>query len=1286
VLHRFIVPAFGSTASFLLSGRILGCIGIPFMFKLYTFLTSFRILSLAGTALAAAAICIFAAYVQLPLLWTALLLATIPFAWLVYFIFKRISLQDAASKVDDLFRQVGETATTHTPADRRAEIEVLNKRLMEAVRTIKESKLGHTSGNAALYELPWYIVIGNPAAGKSTAIAHSGLNFPFSDKAGRAVQGIGGTRNCDWFFTTEGILLDTAGRYAVEEEDRSEWFGFLRLLKKYRPKAPINGIVIVASIAELVTSRPDATIALAKQLRQRVQELTERLELFVPVYVVFTKADLVAGFVDFFEDANADERSRVWGATLPYSADGNVNAVASFDHHFDHLTEGLRVLGTTRMASNRGQSVSPGVLSFPLEFAGLRHHLRSFVATLFEDNPYQFKPIFRGFYFTSAVQEGTAVHSAATRIRRQFSLSEGRPLSASIESRTGFFLKQLFSSVIFPDKQLVRQYASRRKLLLRQAGFFGGALALGLLIAVWTWSFHTNRQYLQNTQADLDKAVKIQAVRTDLGSRLEALEILQDRLEQLQRYRRDKPLSLGFGLYQGERIEHKLRVEYIAGLKQVMLVPVTENLEKFLAAAVTRTLAAPDTGTAAGGDASGKFPEPESAGAKLQETSRPSSTLYTETAAGNADAVYNALKTYLMLANRDKFDASHLGDQLTRFWRDWLEANRGDTPREQIIRSAERLVQFYLSQAGEPDFPLIDNKLALVEQVRDNLRVAIKGTPARQRVYNEIKMRASTRYPARTVAAIVGEDNRHWIAGSHAVSGAFTREAWEQFVSGAIREASTSALHSADWVLKTAAQDDLTLEGSPEQIERDLTRMYKSEYIVEWKKFIQGISVTEFGNFEGAVTALNRLGDPASSPIVTLLQAVHGDTSWDNPSAVHQGLQKTRNSLMDWFRTTILRKTPSELQVSVPANIGKAPEIRSGVIAREFSAIARLSTLRSDNQDASLLTAYLGHLSKVRSRFNQIRNAGDVGPASRQLMQSTLEGNGSELSDTLKYVEESMLTGMTDAERAAIRPLLVRPLMQAFSVIVVPAEKEINTTWTAQVLEPFNRGPASKYPFSPQSKVEAAPEEIAQIFGPDGAIAKFLQSQLGPLVTRRGDTIAARTWADMGIRLNPEFSANLNRYVGNPAVSDMKPGTSTAPVTRFQMRPAPSPGLLEYSIDIDGQVLRYRNGQQEWFNFVWPSANGQPGARITGVAADGQPVEIGDFPGKFGLEKLINAAQRRKLDSGGFELAWTSGKYTVAVEFSLISDARSQAAATASGNENGLRGLRLPAKVAGNAG
>ncbi|MFX5705788.1 ImcF-related family protein, partial [Acinetobacter baumannii] len=75
---------------------------------------------------------------------------------------------------------------------------------------------------------------------------------------------------------------------------------------------------------------------------------------------------------------------------------------------------------------------------------------------------------------------------------------------------------------------------------------------------------------------------KLQEKRLDLQSRFEALEILQDRIEQLDRYRSSRPISVGLGLYQGDLLERKLREEYFAGIKEIMLKPVSSNIETYL--------------------------------------------------------------------------------------------------------------------------------------------------------------------------------------------------------------------------------------------------------------------------------------------------------------------------------------------------------------------------------------------------------------------------------------------------------------------------------------------------------------------------------------------------------------------------------------------------------------------------------------------------------------------------------------------------------------------------------
>ncbi len=1294
-----------------------------------------RVLGVLGLAALAAFLFLGADALQVGLTWAAIALGVAVLAWLVVWGVKRWRAHRAAALLQqDLEGNLdGGGGARDARADGKAggdkaQAEAIRQRLQEAMQTIRTSRLGERTGRAALYELPWYMIIGNPAAGKSTAIVQSGLRFPFARGTDNILQGIGGTRNCDWFFSSEGILIDTAGRYSVQEEDRAEWLGFLALLKRNRPKAPINGILIAASLAELNEARPDATIRLAKSLRQRVQELTEALEVFAPVYVLFTKADLIPGFVEFFEDRDPAEREKVWGATLPYQVEQPVDAVAQFDRHFDELQDGLKEVALAHMSLHRGQAMSPAMLAFPLEFAATKPVLRSFVATLFEENPYQHRPVFRGFYFTSAVQVGEASSRTRNGVAEQFALTPKlEHATGLVMSEHGFFLKDLFSKVIFADRDLVRQHAGRARQLMRTWAFAGGAATLALLLAAWSWSWVGNRQLVASVQADLEKAVHLQQDRVDLASRLEALTLMQDRIEELDAWKQHRPWSVGLGLYQGDAVERTLRREYFQGVRRVMLEPVAQAIEGYLgevnqhagelkpvmhealAAAGTASVTTEGaTGTPAAA-ATAATANAASAAAVANNSAAPKAVAvpsrYAEASATDVEDAYKALKTYLMLAERQRMDSAHLTDQVTRFWRGWLEANRGTMPRDQLMRSAERLLSFCMANLHDPQYPVLDDNFGLVDQTRDNLRRVVHGTPAIERVYGDVKARASTRYPSITVASIVGDKGRTVVAGSAVVAGTFTRQAWDGYIDKAFKDAAANELQSTDWVLKTSSRDDLSLQGSPEQIRKTLTDLYKADYVREWQRFMQGVSIADFGSFDVAVQRMDTLGDASESPIRRLFITLNEQTAWDNPTLLNERLGGARRGVVEWFKSSILRMSPASVEVKVDADGVGGKGIPMGAIGREFAALPRIVQARDGG--ASLLDTYLQGLGKVRSRFNQIRNQGDAGPAARQWMASTLDGgNGSELADTLRFVDEQMLTGASDVARATLKPLLVRPLIQSFDVLVGPTEGEVNRLWAAQVLQPFQQNLAGKYPFDRNSKLEAGPTEIARVFGPSGAIAKFSTDAIGPLVTRRGDAVTPRLWANLGLRLKPAFVEGLPAWIGTldgaagaaPVATAAGTGNAGAAgagggagaaVSTFQLLPQGAPGFVSYTVEIDGQQMVYRNGAATWANFVWPNTAGAPGVRLTGVTPDGRTVEVFSSPGSFGFERLIDAARVKKFPGGIRELSWGEGRQAITVQYRAVTSpgpaapppgAAGQSVAAAAA---GLRGLRLPEVVAG---
>ncbi|MCE1239550.1 MAG: type VI secretion system membrane subunit TssM [Azonexaceae bacterium] len=1231
------------------------------MQKLRNLLTDSRFLSFLGIAAITAFFFLGASTLKIALMWAAIASAVILVVWLGVWLYRRRKSRQAGDAIGSMLEEQAERAIKRAAPGAAAEIQALRERMQEAVKTIKTSKLGQLSGSEALYELPWYMTIGNPAAGKSTAIVNSGLKFPFDDGGNAIIKGIGGTRNCDWFFTTEGILLDTAGRYSIHEEDREEWLGFLGLLKKHRPRAPINGIIVTVSIGELIGNSPNFAISLAKSLRQRVQELTEKLEVFAPVYVLFTKVDLIPGFHEFFVDLDWNERDKVWGATIPYDQAGGSELISLFDQHFDELYEGLKALSTAQMSRQQNTGMPPGLLTFPSEFSAIKPALRAFIATLFEENPFQFKPVFRGFYITSAIQTSEIPPLSNDRVLRKFSLQGTGDSQVKAVLSHGYFLKELFSKVVFPDRNLVRQHTTRSKERLRQFAVLGALCVLGLALGGWSWSYFNNRSLLNNVEQDVAKAIKIQEGRFDLQSRLEALEIIQDRLAQLEQFNKDHPVSIGLGLYQGERMADALREEYFSGVSNVMLLPLKENLEAFLQ------------------EVNAQGEHLKSQGGEQTKAARGGQ--YKDASPSDVEDGYNALKTYLMLSNHDHIDVGHLSDQMTRFWRGWLEANRGSMPREQMIRLAGRILTFHLEQANQDNWPTIENNLVLVDEVRSKLRNVVRGLPAAERVYAEIKARASTRFAPLTVSNIVGPDNTSLVAGSHVVSGAFTVEAWREYVQKAIKEAATNEQNNADWVLQTSVKDDLTLEGSPEQIQKTLVAMYKRDYAEEWKLFVQGVSVSSFETFPEAVVAMDRLGDPHNSPIGTLIKLTFDQTAWDNPSVANMGLDRAQKGFIEWFKRSVLQMSPSRVQVDVNMT-GKQAEIPMGPVGKEFAGFSRLVIPRDKGEP--LVDTYLKQLSKLRTRLNQVKNQGDAGPGALKLMRETLEGNTSELAETLRFIDEQMLTGLPDNQRAVLRPLLVRPLLQSYAAIVKPASDELNKTWEAQVYEPFSRKLAIKYPFDSKSNIEASPTEIAQMFGPEGAISKFSESAMGILVVRRGNTIAPRTWGDLGLTLQADFMNNFARWVspleGGAAAESAQAGATQAQ-TVFMIRPQPSPGTTGYVIEIDGQKLNYRNGLAQWANFIWPNQTSAPGVKIVATTFEGKVVEVVNIPGRFGLEKMINSAKRSKQADDSFRMAWMTDGIEIALDLKVVSSTQVQAAAGSEHRGGGLAGIILPKSV-----
>lgn len=90
----------------------------------------------------------------------------------------------------------------------------------------------------------------------------------------------------------------------------------------------------------------------------------------------------------------------------------------------------------------------------------------------------------------------------------------------------------------------------------------------------------------------------------------------------------------------------------------------------------------------------------------------------------------------------------------------------------------------------------------------------------------------------------------------------FTYRAWNEYVEKAIDDAANRPTDSKDWVLNSTQSDDLTFSGSPDQIRKQLTTLYKQQYIAEWRKFLNGIYYAKANNFNQQTKNMEILSEP----------------------------------------------------------------------------------------------------------------------------------------------------------------------------------------------------------------------------------------------------------------------------------------------------------------------------------------------------------------------------------------------------------------------------------------
>lgn len=853
-----------------------------------------------------------------------LIAAVVGLAWGIWYAWQRWKSERALAS--------GLTATAGEEQDDRG---ALDDRMKDALATLKASSGGKGD---YLYDLPWYVIIGPPGSGKTTALVNSGLHFPLArGQSPAAIAGVGGTRYCDWWFTEDAVLIDTAGRYTTQDSnaraDQKSWLGFLDLLKKNRPRQPINGVVVAISIQDLITLDPAEVSAHADAVRSRLSELHDRLKIDFPVYVLFTKTDLIAGFIEYFGQCGEFQRRAVWGSTFQ-SASKTDNLVAEVPGEFDALVERLTDHLPDRLQEEPHPAARLRAFGFPAQFATLKAPIVTFLARVFEPTRYQSNATLRGFYFTSGTQQGTPIDRIIGSLAKSFG-AEAMGEGFMSGSGRSYFLTDLITQVIIGEAAWVStdRTAVRRNLILKTAAYsVMGLVAVGAA-AAWTVSYSRNDHLIEATKHAVGDYRKV------AGAALTSNVVAERRFEQilplLERIRRlpagydnreaDTPLAETFGLSQRPRLTASATTSYRGALERFLRPRLLFRLEEVIDA------------------------------------------IRMEGGRADKSDLYEAFKVYLMVGANGPMEKGLVIDW---FRQDWLRTLYPGPEKEGMRKALEDHLTALLD---------LDSGAALTVPLNGTLVREVQQTLVRmnlaERAYQILRTRARSGKLRDWALAQVGTDMATVFDGTDGrgidairIPGFYTYDGFHEGLLDRLPDIA-GQLERDRWVLGEAGARSV-VSSQFDTLADDILAMYSKDFVKTWDTALGSIKLRPLTVDRPRYLTLAAIS-AAASPLKQIFEEVQTQTrlsrerkppaeqkdAGQRPAVVFKGSQSAGRAIEDHFRPWYTMVDGAPGSRSVDKMQGVLNEIYHGLVEAAAEAVPQPQLTASIRQNVAVMRA-----------------------------------------------------------------------------------------------------------------------------------------------------------------------------------------------------------------------------------------------------------------------------------------------------------------------------------------
>lgn len=321
-------------------------------------------------------------------------------------------------------------------------------------------------------KIPLVIVVGEEGAGKSTLINYSNIQYPLSDSLQSYKKLHQSTNNFSLYVSKNGALLDTEGNYFSQEKlfiplssdelpeddpDKNKdflikkniWKNFLGFLNKNFFYSKINGIVLVIDTRLFLSNPKEYSKDIIRYLVRRVNDCEHYLNLRFPIYIVFSKIDLLDGMKEFFEIFNERITQGVLGITFRGKINANI-----LDNELKQISQSLLLNFMDKNHFIYSLEDKRKTYLFLKQFDNLLSLVKNFLLEIQDENAFKNNSSLRGVYFVSAYQENIPRNFLLDSVCEKYNIKKALAKTNPLHNKQSYFVKSLLEDIVFKDYSL----------------------------------------------------------------------------------------------------------------------------------------------------------------------------------------------------------------------------------------------------------------------------------------------------------------------------------------------------------------------------------------------------------------------------------------------------------------------------------------------------------------------------------------------------------------------------------------------------------------------------------------------------------------------------------------------------------------------------------------------------------------------------------------------------------------------------------------------------------------